>query len=102
MNKPIAVPTATTTLAELVGMGATITFRSGRSLRGLTKTRYIEVANEFGGLGLWDMDASDGIDSAVRDLQKDAAEHGQDLHGIEIVASEDDADDSEEDDADEG
>ncbi|MFZ3481731.1 hypothetical protein [Sphingomonas sp. 3-13AW] len=84
MTKDVTLPTASTTLAELLNMGAQITFNSGRSLRGDLRDRYIHVRNEFGGLGVWDLDGSSGIDDAVRDLANDAAESGYDLHGREL------------------
>lgn len=80
-------PTAQTTLGELLRMGARIEFGSKRSLNGLTVGSYVEVTNEFGSLGLWDMDSSTGVDDAVNDLVNDARESGFDLHGHEIGES---------------
>ncbi len=97
MTRNATIPTASTTLLELLSMGAEITFGSGRTLKGDVRNGYISVANEFGGLGLWDIDAKTGVDDAVSDLVRDAREHGLDLHGAEIPhpddLSEEDGDD---------
>lgn len=84
MTKKTGLPTGSTTLLELLQMGARVTFGSGRAMAGDLRGRYIDVANEFGGLGSWDLDASTGVDDAVSDLVRDAAEHGLDLHGSEL------------------
>jgi hypothetical protein len=66
-------------------MGAKITFASGRSLAGDIQNGYIDVANEFGSLGLWDLSAVDGIEKAIADIAKDAQDSHIDLHGREII-----------------
>lgn len=78
------LPNADTTIIELLRMGARIEFGSGRSLRGDVKDGYIAVANEFGALGLWDMDSKTGVSDAVNDLTRDARESGIKLDGTEI------------------
>lgn len=80
----IEVPAADTTLLQLLGMGARITFGSQRYLSGDLASRYIAMGNEFSGIGVWDLDARDGVDQAVNDLIRDAAENGLDLHGGEL------------------
>jgi hypothetical protein len=85
MNRNDAIPTATTTLAELMAMGARVEFGSGRAMRGDVRNGYVDVSNEFGPLGVWDADAADGVDRAVGDLVRDAREHGVDLHGRTIA-----------------
>jgi len=92
MTRKIEVPVADTTLLQLLEMGARITFGSQRYLKGDLDGRYVAVGNGFGSLGLWDMDSRTGVDDAVGDLVRDAAEHGLDLHGGEIVR-EDESDD---------
>jgi len=84
MSKNVTIPTATTTLAELMAMGAKVGFRSGRTMSGDVRNGYVDVANEFGSLGVWDMDSKTGVDDAVADLVRDARESGCDLHGTEI------------------
>ena len=84
MPKTTTLPTGDTTLAELLAAGATVTFGSGRRMTGQTRDRYIAVANEFGPLGLWDMDSKDGVRDAVGDLARDAAESSMDLHGAPL------------------
>ena len=81
MTEPRTLPTAQTTVAELLAIGAKITFGSGRTMAGDTRSKYIDVSNEFGSLGMWDLDAKDGPDSAIADLDRDAREHGIDLFG---------------------
>jgi hypothetical protein len=95
MSKKIDLPTATTTLAELLEMGAKIGFGSGRTMRGNLIDRYIDVGNEFGSLGVWDLDAKHGVEEAVSDLVRDAGEHGLDLHGGELPHEDDDSEDDE-------
>lgn len=80
----IARINGTTTIDELLRMGARITFGSGRSMTGDVRGGYIAVANEFGGLGVWDLDDKNGVEQAVHDLARDAAESGMTLHGKEI------------------
>lgn len=89
MTKEVPIPTANTTLLDLLNMGARITFGSGRSLKGDLDGRYVAVSNEFGSLGLWDMDAASGVQDAVHDLVRDARESGLDLHGAELATDED-------------
>ena len=74
------LPTAETTLHDLLRLGAKVTFGE-RSLKGDPRDGYVEVSNAFGSLGLWDMDNAEGVNSAVADLAKDARENGYDLHG---------------------
>ena len=74
------LPTASTTLHELLRLGARVSFGE-RSMQGDPRDGYIQVSNAFGSLGLWDMDNAQGVDNAVNDLAKDAREHGYDLHG---------------------
>lgn len=93
MGKGVVTPTANTTLVELLRMGAKITFGSGRSLRGARGNGYIEVSNEFGSLGLWDIGAQDGVDQAVSDLVRDATEHDMDLHGEPLPHPDDEEND---------
>jgi hypothetical protein len=66
-------------------MGAKITFASGRSVAGDVCNGYIDVANEFGSLGLWDLSAADGVERAIADITKDAQDSHIDLHGREII-----------------
>lgn len=93
MTKNIEIPTATTTVAELLEMGAKISFGSGRTMRGNLVDRHIDVGNEFGSLGVWDLDAKHGVEEAVCDLVRDAREHGLDLHGNELPHEDDEEDD---------
>lgn len=87
--------TGTTTIAELMRMGARITFGSGRSMAGDTRGGYIQVTNEFGSLGLWDMDAATGVEDAIADLTRDAAESRMTLHGVEILEADDEVEEEE-------
>ena len=70
-------------------MGAKITFGSGRSLSGKLANRYIQVSNEYGSLGVWDLDAKSGVDDAVSDLVRDDRESGLDLHGQTLPTDDD-------------
>ena len=74
-------PTAETPLLDLLRMGARIEFDSGRTLQGSPSDGYIQMSNEAGSLGLWDMDSETGVRDAVDDLERDAAESGLTLHG---------------------
>lgn len=78
-------PTAATTLAGLMRMGARVTFPSERSMRGDVRHGYVDVANESGGLGVWDLDRDSGVDEAIADLARDARESGMDIHGRELA-----------------
>lgn len=91
----IARINGTTTIDELLRMGARITFGSGRSMSGDVRNGYIRVANEFCSLGVWDLDATTSVDQAVSDLTRDAAESGMTLHGKEIPEEEETIDEDE-------
>lgn len=81
-------PTATTSLLALLQMGATVSFPGGRSMRGRPQLGYVEIYNEFGSEGLWDLDNAAGIESAVADLVRDAAREGVTLYGDALETAE--------------
>lgn len=71
MNKPIPTKGNPTVLTVLRS-GCSITFSDEDSsyLKGFPKTGYIEVGNQFGSLGLWNLDRV-GTDNALRDLAQE-------------------------------
>lgn len=74
---------AINTLLDALKIGAKIEFTGGYWMSGDAKTGYINVGTQFGDEGCWDLSET-GLNDALNDLAKMAANDGYDLQGNAI------------------